>query len=97
MGDADGNVEVWPYVETVMKSEHLSFKNMSRTLENYEKILDSPKMRKYDERFGKFFEGSCSNLGDPKQNMMQCIELIKSREPALYDELERKGAFAKWQ
>ena len=97
MGDADGNIEVWPYVETVMKSEHISFKNMSRTLENYEKILDNPKMSKYNESFGKFFEGSCSNLTNPKQNMMKCIELIKSREPALYDDLERKGAFAKWQ
>lgn len=97
MGDADGNVEVWPYVEAVMKSENMSFKNMSRTLANYEKILNSPKMSKYNEGFGKFFEGCCSNLPDPMQNMIKCIELIKSREPALYDDLERKGAFTKWQ
>ena len=88
MGDADGNVEVWPYVEGVMKREGLNFKDKKRTLDNYEEVLQKLH-NKYNERFDKYFDGSCESWSEEKQdeNMRQCLELIKQREPQVYEQI----------
>ena len=96
MGDAEGNIEVWPYVETVMKKRGISFKNKKRSLETYEELLNTPQMKECGTSFGKYFDGECMNL-NKIENMRACINLIKKREPKLYKELEQKGAFAQWQ
>ena len=103
MGDADGNIEVWPYVEDLMKRSNSSFKDLKRNLEGYEDIM---KKEKFDEIYrkiesrqqnGKLFAGECRYLQDPRRNMGECIKLIKDREPLLFEELKKKGAFSQWQ
>lgn len=87
MGDADGNVEVWPYVEDIMKRNNVSFKDNTRTLEAYEEILNHPKLAPMCENFGRPWDGSCESWSESKQeeNFKKCLELIKNREPEVYE------------
>ena len=92
MGDVEGNVEVWPYVEGVMKRRGISFKNKERSLETYEDILANTELSKEAENFGKYFDGSCENWNESTQesNMKECLKLIEKREPEVYQEIIRR-------
>lgn len=89
MGDAEGNVEVWPYVEDVMKKHNISFGDRPRTLETYEWILGNTRLREYNEQFGCPFDHGCRDYGEAQgdRNLQKCLELIKEREPKVYDEI----------
>lgn len=87
MGDADGNVEVWPYVEDMMKKHNISFGDKPRNLETYEWILGNTRLKEYHEQFGCPFEHGCRDYGDAQgdRKLKECLELIKEREPKVYD------------
>ena len=89
MGDAEGNVEVWPYVEDVMKRENISFGDKPRCLETYEWLLENTKLRNYGECFGISINENCRDwgAGREKQNMDACLDLIKEREPKVYEQI----------
>lgn len=97
MGDENGNIEVWPYVEDVAKRNNVSLKDLDRTLDGYEKLLNTPPMANKRESYGKYFNGSCSSWSEQMQesNLKQCLDLIHQREPDVYEKImERvsKGA-----
>lgn len=92
MGDAEGNVEVWPYVEDAMKRENISFGDKPRCLETYEWLLENTKLRRYEERFGISMNENCRDWGaaQEKKNMEACLELIKVREPNVYEQIMKR-------
>ena len=97
MGDENGNIEVWPYVEDIAKRNNVNLKDLDRTLEGYEKLLNTPPMANMREGYGKYFDGSCSSWSEQMQesNLKQCLDLIHQREPDVYEKImERvsKGA-----
>lgn len=92
MGDAHGNVEVWPYVEDIMKKQNVSFKDRERSLEVYEDILTNTVLSQLNENFGQPFNGCCHSWSEAQQekNMKLCLELIKEREPNVYEEIMKR-------
>lgn len=89
MGDADGNVEVWPFVEDVMKRMNVSFGDRQRNLETYEWILTNTRLRDMEGNFGRPFEDGCRDFGEDQaqRNLNNCLELVKEREPQVYEEI----------
>lgn len=87
MGDENGNIEVWPYVEDIAKRNNVSLKDLDRTLEGYEKLLSNPTMANMCESYGKYFDGSCESWSEQMQesNLKQCLDLIHQREPDVYE------------
>ena len=95
MGDADGNVEVWPYVEDIMKRLNVPFPaGAERNLDTYEKILHEPEMRRNNYAWGKNFDGDCRSFSDAQaeDNMQKCLKLIEEREPQVYEEIMKRVA-----
>lgn len=89
MGDAQGNIEVWPYVEDFMKQRGITFKDKERNLDTYNEILSMDKMTDIN---GKPFEGECRSWEEREQdaNMQRCLEIIKSREPDVYEQIMKR-------
>lgn len=89
MGDENGNIEVWPYVEDIAKRNNVSLKDLDRTLEGYEKLLSNPTMANMCESYGKYFDGSCESWSEQMQesNLKQCLDLIHQREPDVYEKI----------
>lgn len=92
MGDENGNIEVWPYVEDVAKRKNVSLKDLDRTLEGYEKLLSIPAIANMGESFGKYFDGNCESWSEQGQenNLRDCLELIHQREPEVYDKIMQR-------
>lgn len=92
MGDAEGNVEVWPYVEDAMKKNNVSFKDMDRSLEAYEHILENSKLRGYNEQFGCPCDAYVREFSEGEQDrrMKQCLELIAEREPKVHEQIIKR-------
>lgn len=89
MGDENGNIEVWPYVEDIAKRNNVSLKDLDRTIEGYEKLLSNPTMANMCESYGKYFDGSCESWSEQMQesNLKQCLDLIHQREPDVYEKI----------
>ena len=92
MGDAEGNVEVWPYIEDIMKKNNVSFEGRERSLETYEYILGNTKLREYNEQFGCTFNAYVREYpeSEEKKKMEQCLNLIKEREPKVYEQIMKR-------
>lgn len=103
MGDAQGNIELWPWVEKRMKQTHTSRKGIDRTLEGYDKAIqaiqskDSNGWRQcgYDWRNLIFYPNNpprARDFGDDTQRktLEANLELIHQREPKVYDMIKKR-------
>ena len=91
MGDENGNIEVWPFVENFAKCNHVSMKDLDRSLEGYDKFLrDELRTDRipYDTMWHFIFGNSQNYI---ENNRQSCLELIEQREPEVYKTLVEKG------
>ena len=96
MGDKDGNVEVWPYVEDYAKKAKISLKGLERNLDGYEKLINKFEEKGLGLNLGSPCRGA-SGYGEKDQisNMDAFLELVKEREPEVYEQIMdrvKKGA-----
>ena len=85
MGDANGNIEVWPFVETIAKKGGVSLKGIERTKEGYEKFLTE---NSYFRNSGYSFSFNHTYFGSERDiNLENALNLIKSREPEVYKKI----------
>lgn len=93
MGDANGNIEVWPYVETFAKQQGVSMKNLERNLDGYNNFIRNSLGYDSLPQYGfRYIANSSEEVIN--QNEQNCLELIKIREPKVYEELVKRGVVA---
>lgn len=96
MGDKDGNIEVWPYVEDFAKDRKISLKGLERNLDGYEKLINKFEEKGYGLNLGVPCRGATSyNEATQMNNMETFLGLVKEREPEVYEQIMdrvKKGA-----
>lgn len=89
MGDANGNIEVWPFLEYRAKKCKVSLKDLERTEQGYNDFLErwsiDPRLV---EDYPLLSDQSAEAI---QENMQMCLELIKSREPKVYEKIIERG------
>ena len=72
-----------------MKRMNVSFGDRQRNLETYEWILTNTRLRDMEGNFGRPFEDGCRDFGESQaqRNLNNCLELVKEREPQVYEEI----------
>jgi hypothetical protein len=87
MGDASGNVEVWPFVDNQFKKFHIKF-NGVRNLENYETNIANSELSNLHGQYNRpsFYARNLSPE-NKANNLEACLRLIKEREPKIYQQI----------
>lgn len=94
MGDASGKIEVWPYMDTMLKKHHIRFYE-KRSLEAYEQAIKRDPVGCFSDR-PSFC--ACNNTPIARDaNLESCLELVRQREPKIYEQIiqrQEKGVVA---
>lgn len=92
MGDKDGNIEVWPFIEHQAKKFDISLKGVERSYEGYSKLLEVFNKRGLRSSFGKPYDVSCHSLRPETEeaNMKDFLDLVHRREPKVYDQIMKR-------
>ncbi len=86
MGDANGNIEVWPFLDAHLRKSGISFEERTRTLDSYEEILQNTRAME-DMPNGLSFPCYSS----PNDSYWESnLRLIKEREPLVYEEIIKR-------
>ena len=88
MGDKDGNIEVWPYVENFAKENKISLKGLERNLDGYEKFINKFEKKGYRLDLGVPCRGAANYSEETQKNNMEMfLGLVKEREPRVYEQI----------